>query len=136
MRQALERADRMLAVYTPAYFAAPYAERELHAALRRHRGRIVPVLVEPCEVPELFRPLLHIDLVGLEEPAAAGRLRDRLAGGRPTTKPPLPHPPSAGKPAWAPTRTRWWCRRWPGWVGLARPSWPPSTPTGSPPTTS
>jgi hypothetical protein len=32
MRRALDQADRMLAVYTPAYFAAPYAERELHAA--------------------------------------------------------------------------------------------------------
>jgi len=101
MRRALERADWMLAVYTPAYFAAPYAGRELHAAFTSEPGRIVPVLVEPCEVSELFRPLLHIDLVGLDEATAAGRLRARLAGGRPTTKAPFPHPPLAGKPAFA-----------------------------------
>src|SRR5512143_3956149 len=44
MEQALQRADRLLAVYTPAYFAAPYAERELQAAFTSEPGRIVPVL--------------------------------------------------------------------------------------------
>jgi tetratricopeptide (TPR) repeat protein len=104
MEQALERADRMLAVWTEAYFPAPFAGAEFRAAFVRHardEGRIVPVLVEQATVPDLYSPLIHIDLVGLDEPAAAGRLRARLAGGRPASPPPFPHPSSAGKPAFA-----------------------------------
>ena len=35
----------------------------------------------------------------------------------------------------APARARWWCRRCTAWAAWARPSWPSSTPTGSPATT-
>src|SRR3954463_5502126 len=50
MSAALERADRLLAVCTEAYFTAAFAGAELRAAFVRQvkaDGRIVPVVVEP-----------------------------------------------------------------------------------------
>src|SRR4051794_5143582 len=93
MAAALESADRLLAVCTEAYFASAFGGAELRAAfaaLSAAEGRIVPVLVEPVTLPPLYAPLIHLDLTGLDEAAAAARLRARLAGGRPTGPPPFP----------------------------------------------
>jgi hypothetical protein len=108
MSAALESADRLLAVCTEAYFASAFGGAELHAAFARHaaaEGQIVPVLIEPVTLPPLYAPLIHLDLTGLDEAAAAARLRARLAGGRPTGPPPFPRPGSspvsADKPGFA-----------------------------------
>jgi len=111
MGEALQRADRVLAVWTDAYFdRSAFGQAELRAAFVRQaqdEGRVVPVLVEPTTVPDLYASLVYVDLVGLDEATAAARLRDRLLGGRPTTAPAFPtgsppqieHPPGfAGRP--------------------------------------
>jgi TIR domain-containing protein len=91
MQQALERADRLLAVCTDAYFASAFGSAELRAAFaQQSAGRIVPVLIEPVTLPPLYAPLIHLDLTGLDEATASARLRARLAGGRPTSAPPFP----------------------------------------------
>ncbi|WP_049788154.1 FxSxx-COOH system tetratricopeptide repeat protein [Geodermatophilus obscurus] len=95
MAAALESADRLLAVCTEAYFASVFGGAELRAAFANQAkaaGRIVPVLVEPVTLPPLYASLIHLDLTGLDEAAAAARLRARLAGGRPTSAPPFPRP--------------------------------------------
>jgi hypothetical protein len=104
MSAALERADRLLAVCTEAYFASAFGGAELRAALvgqAKAEGRIVPVLIEPVTLPPLYAPLIHLDLTGLGEAAAAARLRARLAGSRPTGPPPFPHgdPARSDRPA-------------------------------------
>src|SRR4051812_49477750 len=98
MAAALQRADRLLAVCTEAYFASVFGGAELRAAFAGSagtEGRIVPVLVEPVTLPPLYAPLIHLDLTGLDEAAAAARLRNRLAGLRPPGGPEFP-PPYAG----------------------------------------
>jgi hypothetical protein len=98
MQQALGRADRLLAVCTEAYFCSAFGGAELRAAFAGSaaaEGRIVPVLVEPVTLPPLYTSLIHLDLIGLNEAAAAARLQDRLAGSRPTRPPPFPHRHSA-----------------------------------------
>ncbi|MGR6967097.1 FxSxx-COOH system tetratricopeptide repeat protein [Geodermatophilus sp. URMC 61] len=93
MAAALERADRLLAVCSEAYFASAFGGAELHAAFAQSaaaQGRIVPVIVEPVTLPALYAPLIHVDLTGLDEAAAAARLRARLTGRRPTAAPPFP----------------------------------------------
>ncbi len=106
MQQALERADRLLAVCTEAYFTSAFGGAELRAAFVQHaaaEGRIVPVLVEPIALPPLYAPLIHLDLTGLNETAAVARLRARLAGSRPASAPPFPRagPVPADKPRFA-----------------------------------
>jgi hypothetical protein len=93
MSAALARADRLLAVCSQAYFSSAFGGAELRAAFAGSaaaEGRIVPVLIEPVTLPRLYAPLIHVDLTGLDEAAAAARLRARLAGGRPTGPPPFP----------------------------------------------
>src|SRR3712207_5990263 len=93
MQQALERADRLLAVCTEAYFASAFGGAELRAAFAQSaaaQGRIVPVLIEPVTLPPLYAPLIPLDLTGLDEVAAAARLRSRRASNRPTSAPPFP----------------------------------------------
>jgi TIR domain-containing protein/tetratricopeptide repeat protein len=93
MSAALERANRLLAVCTNAYFTSAFGGAELRAAFTAPAGaagRILPVLVEPVTLPPLYAPLIHVDLTGLDEAAAAARLRARLTGGRPTAAPPFP----------------------------------------------
>ncbi len=84
MQTALNRADRVLAVYTQAYFTRPYAQAEHRGAFTStgtgRPGRVIPVRVEPCEVPELYASLIRIELVGLDEIQAVERLLAGVAG--------------------------------------------------------
>src|SRR5512142_7253 len=105
MQDALRRAERLLVVWSEAYFRSPFGGAELRAALVRQAevaGRIVPVLVEAATVPELYASLIYVDLVGLDEAAAAERLRTRLAGQRAVAPPRFPAPRSAPGFAGAP----------------------------------
>src|SRR5512144_3118042 len=64
IEQALARADRLLAVWSKAYFRSTFAGAELRAAFvrqARDAGRIVPVLVEPASVPDLYASLIYVD---------------------------------------------------------------------------
>jgi hypothetical protein len=105
MEEALQGADRVAAVWTPTYFLRPFARAEWHAAFAAQarqvdgegRPRVVPVLVETTDVPELYGSLIYLDLVGLDEAAAARRLRERLTGGGPPAQaPPFPGQAAAG----------------------------------------
>src|SRR4051794_299011 len=120
MAAALERADRLLAGCTEAYFVSAFGGAGLRAAFvgqAKAEGRVVPVLVEPVTLPPLYVPLISVDLTGLDEAAAAARLRERLAGGRPTGPPPFPREeaPSSGRPGFAGVLPA-------GWRGAARPA--------------
>src|SRR3954462_7963778 len=80
MSAALERADRLLAVCTEAYFASVFGGAELRGAFAGSataEGRTVRVWVDPVSLPPLYAPLIPLDLTGLDEPAAAARLRAR-----------------------------------------------------------
>ena len=69
---ALARCDRVLALFSPAYFERPrYTTEEWTAALVHvpgtRQGRLVPVRVEnlPAEdMPAVLRPLIFCELVG------------------------------------------------------------------------
>src|SRR3954451_7470725 len=90
---ALGRGARRLAVWSQAYFSSAFGGAELRAAFAGSaatEGRIVPVLIEPVTLPPLYASLIRVDLTGLDEAAAAARLRARLTGGPPTAAPPFP----------------------------------------------
>jgi hypothetical protein len=98
MNQALEQADRVLAVLSAAYFASQYARDEWTAALVRDRDqpdRLLPARVAPCQLPRLLANRVYIDLIGLEEADAAAQLRAGVGRGRakPAGKRPYPGGP-------------------------------------------
>lgn len=88
MQRALDRAVRMVALLSPAYFDRTWTRVEQHSAFIEHAqtkaGYLVPVIIAPCAdvMPSLLRPLIAIDLIGLSEEAARARLLDGIAGSR------------------------------------------------------
>ena len=95
---ALEHADRVIALFSAAYFdRSRYTTEEWSSAVLHVRsmedGRLVPVRVEdvPSEkVPALLRPLLYRDVFGVGEEQARGALLDAVAGPQRPVKPELP----------------------------------------------
>jgi hypothetical protein len=69
MNAAFEHAKRVLAVASPDYFAARFPEAEWTAAFARDptgaQRTLIIVRVRECDIPELLRPLVYIDLCGL-----------------------------------------------------------------------
>ena len=94
MNDALERADRVLALYSPAYFARDrFTTQEWSAVLADERGagRLVPVRVAEVTPPPILRPLVFRDLFGLPELRARQVLLEAVAGsGRPLGDVPFP----------------------------------------------
>jgi hypothetical protein len=99
MRQATARAERTLAVLSPAYVASGFAIAEWNAAFAADptgEGRkLVPVRVVDFVPVGLDSTRSYIDLVGLSDAAARQRLLSAVRSGRtkPTTAPPFPPTP-------------------------------------------
>jgi TIR domain/NB-ARC domain len=101
MRDALEHADRTLALVSAAYLASPYCTDEWTGAFLHDpngRNRLLQARIEECELPRLLRAQIYIDLVGLPREQARARLLAEVKRGRrkPATEPPFPHDQRAG----------------------------------------
>jgi tetratricopeptide (TPR) repeat protein len=83
MDNAARRAKRTLGVLSARAMQAPYVRQEwaqrLAADPTGEQRSLVLVRVEPCEPEGMLRPVVYIDLVGLDEASARERLRDELA---------------------------------------------------------
>jgi len=95
MHGAVDTANRVVALFSPAYFEElRYTTEEWTSALVRNDGgahRLVPVQIEPCPVPSLLGPLLRIELFDVDEAEAACRLLAAARGpARPDGKPVFP----------------------------------------------
>jgi hypothetical protein len=98
MQQAVQQADRTIAVISRAYFRSRFGEAEWRVAFRRdptgESGVLVPVRVEDCDPPGLLSTRVYVDLVGADEAAARERLLTGLRRGqrpgRPVTAPVFP----------------------------------------------
>ena len=81
MRFWLQNSDHVLAILTPAYFESQFGTLEFNAAIAEdplgEKRRVIPVRVEACSMPMLFRDLVYIDFVGKSEEAS----RDALVAG-------------------------------------------------------
>lgn len=90
-RRAMERASRLLSVWTPVYFERIWAQMELQVAFRKAQvkpGFVVPVLVRgrDADIPDLYAALKRIELIGATEPEARRLLLDGVAGPKPPTE--------------------------------------------------
>jgi hypothetical protein len=90
MSDALDRCDRVVALFSAAYFdRSRYTTEEWTAALMHVAGRghdrLLPVRIEevpPELVPAVLRPLVFCDLFGVDAEQARRRLLDAAAGPR------------------------------------------------------
>jgi hypothetical protein len=95
MSRALQRSAQVLLVATPQAVDRWMVDAEWTAAFASGRDRLVPVVVEPCELPEILRPILRIDLTlhGSDGEAAGADLVETLRGlDRPGLGVPVPFP--------------------------------------------
>ena len=99
MSDALERCDRVLALFSPAYFdRSRYTTEEWSAAVAHvagmREGRLVPVRVEDVPVeqmPAVLRPLVFCDVFGVDAGQARRVLLAAVAGPwRPAGEPVFP----------------------------------------------
>jgi hypothetical protein len=102
---ALERADRVLALCSAAYFGGGFTEQDWTAVIAgRHgkSGRLVPLWIEDLEgkqLPTLLRAVQPVKLFGVPEAEASRRLLSSLAGELgPNGTPPFPGRDVAGEP--------------------------------------
>lgn len=96
MHKASSETDRTMPVLSPDYLAAEYTQQEWAAALaldpRGEGRRLVPVRVRECTPGGLLRPVVYIELVGLDESDSRNTLiegvrRERI---KPSTQPSFP----------------------------------------------
>jgi TIR domain len=96
MQRAASEAPRTIAVLSPDYLDSRYAAPEWAAAFAADpeglKRRLIPVRVHECRPQGLWRAIIHIDLVGLDEANAQQRLLSQLAGKRskPIERPAFP----------------------------------------------
>ncbi|MFI0468572.1 FxSxx-COOH system tetratricopeptide repeat protein [Saccharopolyspora sp. 5N102] len=98
MAAALDGAERVVALFSPAYFEPQrYTTDEWASAFvhdEQQRPRLLPLVVAECEPPQLLRPLIAQKLFGLDEDQARKALLDAARGPqRPDGRPEFP--PSA-----------------------------------------
>ena len=97
MSEALDRADRVMALFSAAYFdRSCYTTEEWSASILHmpgaDGGRLLPLRVEDVaagQVPGVLRPLLFRDLFGLDEDAARRVLLEAAAGPHRPNGPPV-----------------------------------------------
>ncbi|MFC1408845.1 FxSxx-COOH system tetratricopeptide repeat protein [Streptacidiphilus sp. N1-12] len=91
MSQALANASAVVALFSPAYFAAGrFTEEEWTAALAR-RDRLIPVVIKPLEegdLPPILAPRIWRELHGLDETTAIATLVEAVRGPTPPTSAP------------------------------------------------
>jgi hypothetical protein len=100
IEQALRASDRVVLVLSPASAQSHNVMDEVSFAIDEGK-RVLPVLVQPCEVPMRLRRLQFIDFTA-ERAAALARLLQALGSEAPTPPPPAPPTPPAPPPP-APT---------------------------------
>lgn len=98
MQKAATEADRTIMVLSPDYLKSQFTSPEWAAAFAEDpegvRRKLVPILVRSCEVRGFLKPLVHINLVGVDETRAPTVLMDGLNKGRakPAKRPSFPGP--------------------------------------------
>jgi tetratricopeptide (TPR) repeat protein len=100
MRDALERADRMVALFSEAYFEAERFTTMEWTALLTDRDaagpRLLPFRIENVQPPRILEPLLSQDLFGVSEEEARRLLLEAVGGRRrPDQRPMFPASPAA-----------------------------------------
>lgn len=111
MQKAATQAARTIAVVSPAYIGSRFGASEWAAEFANdptgELRKLVPVRVEECDVSGLLKPIVYIDLVGLNADEAKTALLAGLGPGRakPVKAPAFPGKRSPGAEPPSPTST-------------------------------
>src|SRR5437588_7375418 len=104
MHKSATEVQRTIAVLSPNYFTALYTQSEWTAAFAQDptgKGSLLlPVRVHECEPTGIFKAIVYLDLVGLDESTAREQLRTGVKQERtkPSHAPRLPVTPAVTEP--------------------------------------
>ena len=78
MESKVDESDHVIGIFSPDYINAKYSKSERHAAYWHdpigRDGFFIPVVIRPCELPRMVRPLKRLDLTGCDRDEARFRL--------------------------------------------------------------
>lgn len=96
MRNALEDSKRTLIILSPSYVNSDYAQAEWSATFvkdpKGEKGKLLPVRIKGCDLPDFIREISYIDLVGLDEKKAKSELLNGVKSERAKPKSPPKYP--------------------------------------------
>jgi hypothetical protein len=96
MQRAASKADRTIMVLSPDYLTSQFASSEWASALEQDpqglNRKLVPIVVRECQPMGLLKPIVHINLLNMDESAARQRLTQGLSAERakPSQRPAFP----------------------------------------------
>ncbi|MFC4534032.1 toll/interleukin-1 receptor domain-containing protein [Sphaerisporangium dianthi] len=82
MEDALQRADKLLLIWSSKARARYMVEVEWSSAMARNRDRVIPIVVEECEVPAVLSATMHINLTKFSDGQTAGEALVQALHGR------------------------------------------------------
>jgi tetratricopeptide (TPR) repeat protein len=91
MKLALDRADHVICLLSPAYLEREFTLKELYAAIADdglgEKRLFIPVLVTPCEIPRLIKDIVYVNFVGKDDAERKRALLGAFRGARTTERP-------------------------------------------------
>src|SRR5262245_57079672 len=96
MDDALQKSERVVAVLSPDYLSSQFTKPEWAVAFAQdstgEENKLLPVRVRECELKGLLAQIVYIDLIGVAEAEAKGRLLSGVKRERAKPAPPPQFP--------------------------------------------
>ena len=70
----IEKADKLIAVFSPSYFSSTFCQAEISAMLAKKKNSIIPVKVSDAQPIDELANILYVDLYNVSESVAKKRL--------------------------------------------------------------
>jgi hypothetical protein len=83
IEEAFRSTDACLILLSPAYLEGTWSVKEMRTALSaasRGTYHVIPLIVEPCDIPELLRELVYVDFPRDDAATRMARLEDVVHG--------------------------------------------------------
>lgn len=74
IQEYIEKADKLIAVFSPSYFLSTFCQAEVSAMLAKNKNGIIPVKVSNAQPIGELANILYVDLYNLNESEAKNKL--------------------------------------------------------------
>lgn len=74
IQEYIEKADKLIAVFSPSYFSSTFCQAEISAMLSKGKNNIIPVKISEAQPIGVLSNILYVDLYNVNEDKAKERL--------------------------------------------------------------
>lgn len=96
IQEYIEKADKLIAVFSPSYFSSTFCQAEVSAMLAKKRNGIIPVKVSDAQPIGELENILYVDLYNVNESEAKKRLLKAVVTEKKVLSGKLPFPGAKG----------------------------------------